>query len=135
MPGRKAIDSLSQDWKPEWAPPAGDFSAWHYFVLERDAAKTAFSYAQPVVILAESAGAPQSAGYPLRLRPMNRAHAAELYALLEAENPTSEGAPGSTAPNLGPVPRPSGTFPGPQTAQPVSPSPLQPPRCCCRDAP
>ncbi len=54
VPARKAIDSLSQDWKPEWAPPAGDFSAWHYFVLERDAAKTAFSYAQPVVILADT---------------------------------------------------------------------------------
>ncbi len=37
-------------------------------------------------LLAEPVGAPQNGQFPLRLRPVNRAQAAELYALLEAEN-------------------------------------------------
>jgi serine/threonine protein kinase len=38
-----------------------------------------------VSVLAETAGAPHDGHFPLLLRPLHRAHAAELYALLEAE--------------------------------------------------
>ena len=54
-PARKAIDAFAPAWKPEWSPPTGDFSAWHYFVLERDAGSNAFSYARPVAILSDTA--------------------------------------------------------------------------------
>jgi len=40
----------------------------------------------PLALLAEPAGAPQNGQFPLRLRPLYRAQAAQLYALLEAEN-------------------------------------------------
>ncbi len=39
-----------------------------------------------LALLAEPAGAPQNGHFPLRLRPLHRAQAAQLYALLEAEN-------------------------------------------------
>jgi serine/threonine protein kinase len=58
-----------------------------------------------VSILAEPAGAMQNGQFPLRLRPLHRAQAAELYALLEGENPSSENAnaesasPGSPPPD------------------------------------
>ncbi len=58
-----------------------------------------------VSLLAEPAGAMQNGQFPLRLRPLHRAQAAELYALLEGENPSSENAnvesasPGSPPPD------------------------------------
>lgn len=52
----------------------------------------------PVSLLAELAGAPQNGQFPLRLRPLHRAQAAELYALLEAGDPASEAPAPSTAP-------------------------------------
>src|SRR6185295_8790619 len=45
--------------------------------------------AQALALLAEPAGAPHNGQFPLRLRPLHRAQAAELYALLEAENAES----------------------------------------------
>ncbi len=45
-----------------------------------------FSGANAVSLLAEPAGVPQNGSFPLRLRPLHRAQAAELYALLEAEH-------------------------------------------------
>ena len=57
-------------------------------------------------LLAEPVGAPQNGHFPLRLRPVNRAQAAELYALLEAEN----GSDGSPAPAV-------------ESAKPDSPAP------------
>ena len=45
-----------------------------------------------VSVLAEPAGAPQNGHFPLRLRPLDRAQAAELYALLE-DNPSSSQTP------------------------------------------
>jgi serine/threonine protein kinase len=50
-----------------------------------------------VSLLAEPAGAMQNGQFPLRLRPLHRAQAAELYALLEGENPSSENANVDTA--------------------------------------
>ena len=51
----------------------------------------------PLALLAEPAGAPQNGHFPLRLRPLYRAQAAQLYALLEAENVPVDGPP-DTAP-------------------------------------
>jgi len=62
-----------------------------------------------VSLLAELAGAPTNGHFPLRLRPLHRAQAAELYALLEAEQLGGTEAPrtpirgGETAP-LSPPP-------------------------------
>ena len=47
----------------------------------------------PLALLAEPAGAPQNGHFPLRLRPLYRAQAAQLYALLEAENVSVDGPP------------------------------------------
>lgn len=102
-----------------------------------------------VSLLAEPAGAPQNGHFPLRLRPLHRAQAAELYALLEGENPSSEGsstapaesaAPGSPIPDTlvprtlsyedsGPIMRAmSGSAPPPvaEVAIPRGPTPIDP---------
>jgi serine/threonine-protein kinase len=47
----------------------------------------------PVSLIAEPAGRGQNGHFPLRLRPLHRAQAAELYALLEAENVGSDQSP------------------------------------------
>ena len=58
-----------------------------------------------VSLLAEPAGAMQNGQFPLRLRPLHRAQAAELYALLEGDNEasrtdvTESAPPGSPAPD------------------------------------
>ena len=54
--------------------------------------------AQALALLAEPAGAPQNGQFPLRLRPLHRAQAAELYALLEAENQETISAKPETPP-------------------------------------
>jgi len=46
-----------------------------------------------VSVLAEPAGAPQNGHFPLRLRPLDRAQAAELYALLEENLASSQVGP------------------------------------------
>jgi serine/threonine-protein kinase len=57
----------------------------------------------PVSLLAEPAGAPQNGHFPLRLRPLHRAQAAELYALLESENVSSEPMPDMALEAAGPA--------------------------------
>lgn len=57
----------------------------------------------PLALLAEPAGAPQNGHFPLRLKPLYRAQAAQLYALLEAENVSLDGPP-DTAPLHTPKP-------------------------------
>jgi serine/threonine-protein kinase len=58
-----------------------------------------------VLLIAESAGSPQNGHFPLRLRPLHRTQAAELYALLEGDNasaqqtPQESLAPGSPPPD------------------------------------
>ena len=61
-----------------------------------------------VSLLAEPAGAPRNGQFPLRLRPLHRAQAAELYALLEGEQPSSSNsdpaeAGGPASPALSPA--------------------------------
>ncbi|MBI1851545.1 MAG: hypothetical protein HYR85_14485 [Planctomycetes bacterium] len=48
---RVAIGRVATSFAPEWAPPKGEFSAWHYFVLERAAKSIDFVYDRPVVVL------------------------------------------------------------------------------------
>ena len=55
---RKAIEQLAQAFKPEWQPPAGEFSAWHYFVISPKVAGQGaappehhYHYERPVVVL------------------------------------------------------------------------------------
>ena len=59
--------------------------------------------ATAVSVLAEAAGTPQNGHFPLRLRPLHRAQAAELYALLE-ENPSESQTRGAEAASPGPLP-------------------------------
>lgn len=51
---RVAIAKAAESFKPEWTLPAGEFSAWHYFVLRRDLNPKACRYAKPVVVLMDT---------------------------------------------------------------------------------
>ncbi|HSO40970.1 MAG TPA: protein kinase [Labilithrix sp.] len=66
-----------------------------------------------VSVLAEPAGAPQNGHFPLRLRPLHRAQAAELYALLEENPSSSQARPAEAAPL--PSSRPPDTVAEPRT--------------------
>ncbi len=55
------------------------------------------SGASAVSLIAELAGAPHEGSFPLRLRPLHRAQAAELYALLEAESGSESDGHGVTS--------------------------------------
>jgi Peptidase family S41 len=48
---RSAIARFKQSFKPEWMPPAEDFSDWHYLVMSRSMNRNAFTYGKPVVVL------------------------------------------------------------------------------------
>lgn len=70
----------------------------------------------PLALLAEPAGAPQNGHFPLRLRPLYRAQAAQLYALLEAENVSVDGPPDTAPlPNPTAAPAPPPAPPSPDT--------------------
>ncbi|MBX3231608.1 MAG: protein kinase [Labilithrix sp.] len=53
----------------------------------------------PLALLAEPAGPPKNGHFPLRLRPLYRAQAAQLYALLQQENVSVDGPPPDTSPS------------------------------------
>lgn len=48
---RIAIERFKHDFKPEWRPPANEFSDWHYLVLSKRVNPAAYNYDRPVVIL------------------------------------------------------------------------------------
>lgn len=48
---RAAISRLASIWAPEWRPPSGAFSNWHYMVLSRRLNPQAYFYFKPVVVL------------------------------------------------------------------------------------
>jgi hypothetical protein len=48
---RRAVAAFAGTFRPEWAPPAGQFSAWHYLVLSRRDGPDVYHYARPVVVL------------------------------------------------------------------------------------
>ncbi|MDP6928537.1 MAG: S41 family peptidase, partial [Planctomycetota bacterium] len=50
---REAIRGAAAAFKPEWQPK-GEFSAWHYLVLDRTGHLAEYFYDQPVVVLSDS---------------------------------------------------------------------------------
>jgi len=48
---RGVISFFAGTFRPDWTPPAGQFSPWHYFVISPAADKRYYHYDEPVVIL------------------------------------------------------------------------------------
>jgi Tol biopolymer transport system component len=48
---RAAIAAFKKTFKPEWTPPAAEFSDWHYLVMSRKTNPQAFVYGRPVIVL------------------------------------------------------------------------------------
>ncbi len=48
---RRAIDVFRQSFRPEWTPPANEFSEWHYMVLNRLSRADLYHYDKPVIVL------------------------------------------------------------------------------------
>ncbi len=49
---RRAIDAFAREFRPEWEPPAGRFSDWHYFAIGSEMKKSgALRYLRPVAVL------------------------------------------------------------------------------------
>lgn len=48
---RAVISSLADTFEPEWMPPQGQFSRWHYFVISQTNNERYYYYDKPVVIL------------------------------------------------------------------------------------
>lgn len=51
---KRAIRSFARGFKPTWQPRRGDFSEWHYMVIDRSDNPAAYHYDKPVVILMNS---------------------------------------------------------------------------------
>ena len=51
---REAIETFAKEFKPEWQPPAGQFSAWHYLLLSPRQGGLYFHYDKPVAVLMDS---------------------------------------------------------------------------------
>lgn len=49
---RAAIAAFAEGFEPEWSPPAGQFSDWHYMVVSPD--ETSPAVARPVVVLIDA---------------------------------------------------------------------------------
>ncbi len=54
-PQRGAIAQFVKSFKPQWNAPDGQFSGWHYMVLDRSSNAKAFHYDRPVVVLIDTA--------------------------------------------------------------------------------
>jgi hypothetical protein len=52
---REAAEKLAKSFKPEWEPPRGQFSAWHYMVLSPRQGGPYYHYDKPVVVLTNTA--------------------------------------------------------------------------------
>lgn len=50
---RSVADALAR-FRPEWQPPAGLFSDWHFMILNRSADRRQFEYSKPVAVLTDS---------------------------------------------------------------------------------
>jgi len=50
---RAAIAACLKSFKPEWQP-VGEFSAWHYLVLDRTGQEAEYFYGRPVVVLSDA---------------------------------------------------------------------------------
>jgi hypothetical protein len=51
---RTAIAKVAEKFRPDWTPPPGAFSAWHFMVLERPDSFASPAYDRPVIILMDS---------------------------------------------------------------------------------
>lgn len=51
---RSVLQEFAKRFKPEWTPPRGQFSHWHYFVLRPHSGANCYFYDRPVVILMDS---------------------------------------------------------------------------------
>ncbi len=51
---RTVLQEFAKRFKPEWTPPRGQFSCWHYFVLRPRSGANYYFYDRPVVILLDS---------------------------------------------------------------------------------
>jgi len=51
---RKAIVDFQEKFRPQWQPPKGEYSDWHYLVLSRLKEAETFHYDKPVVVLINS---------------------------------------------------------------------------------
>jgi C-terminal processing protease CtpA/Prc len=51
---REVVGRFTQTFKPEWTPPKGQFSPWHYFVISPTKDERYYHYNKPVVILMNS---------------------------------------------------------------------------------
>ena len=51
---REAAETLAKSFKPEWEPPKGQFSAWHFMVLSPRQGGPYYHYDKPVVVLMNS---------------------------------------------------------------------------------
>lgn len=51
---RSALERFASSFKPEWRPPAGEFSAWHFLAPRRADNPRAFFYAPPIAILLDA---------------------------------------------------------------------------------
>jgi len=51
---RDAAAELAKSFKPEWEPPKGQFSAWHYMALSARQGGPYYHYDKPVVVLMNS---------------------------------------------------------------------------------
>jgi hypothetical protein len=48
---RAALEAFAESFKPEWAPPAGQFSAWHFMALSPRGGGPYYHYDKPVIVL------------------------------------------------------------------------------------
>ena len=51
---KKAIEDFAKTFKPEWEPPVGQFSQWHYMVLNRLSDQAIYHYDKPVIVLCDA---------------------------------------------------------------------------------
>ena len=51
---KQAIAVFAKTFKPEWEPPADQFSKWHYMVLNRLSDQAIYHYEKPVIVLSDA---------------------------------------------------------------------------------
>jgi len=51
---RQAIEEFRTTFEPQWQPPAGNYSEWHYMVLNRLDDAAVYHYSKPVVVLMDA---------------------------------------------------------------------------------
>ena len=79
---REAIRKAAEVFRPEWQPPQGKFSDWHYMVLSPERSKELdprenhdlFHYGKPVVVLCNAGSFSATDGFLTRLRRLAAGH-------------------------------------------------------------